>query len=131
KNAKTTLAAFLLLLHLCGPRARPNSQLFSAAQSREQASVLFDLARKIVRMSPKLVDFVTIRDTAKQLLCRELGTVYGALSAGVSTACGLSPVFIVHDELGELWLRRAVQAIEKHTFPPPLQSVSQLGSFPH
>jgi phage terminase large subunit-like protein len=102
KNAKTTLAAFLLLVHLCGPKARPNSQLFSAAQSREQASVIFDLARKIVRMSPELVDFVTIRDTGRQLLCKELGTHYRALSAEVSTAYGLSPVFIVHDELGRV-----------------------------
>jgi phage terminase large subunit-like protein len=30
KNAKTALASFLLLLHLCGPEARPNSQLYSA-----------------------------------------------------------------------------------------------------
>lgn len=102
KNAKTTLAAFLLLVHLCGPRAKPNSQLFSAAQSREQASVIFDLARKIVRMSPELVDWITIRDTGRQLLCKELGTLYRALSAEVSTAYGLSPVFIVHDELGRV-----------------------------
>ena len=39
KNAKTTLAACLLLAHLCGPpaRNRPNSELYSAAQSRDQA----------------------------------------------------------------------------------------------
>jgi phage terminase large subunit-like protein len=46
KNAKTTLAAFLLLLHTCGPEARPNSQLISAAQSKEQAAILFNLAAK-------------------------------------------------------------------------------------
>ena len=34
KNAKTALSAFLLLLHLCGPEASPNSQLLSAGQSR-------------------------------------------------------------------------------------------------
>ncbi len=39
KNAKTTLSAFLLLLHLVGPEARANSQLFSAAQSRDQAAL--------------------------------------------------------------------------------------------
>jgi phage terminase large subunit-like protein len=38
-NAKTALASFLLLLHLCGPEARQNSQLYSAAQSREQAAL--------------------------------------------------------------------------------------------
>lgn len=102
KNAKTTFAAFLLLLHLCGPEAKRNSQLYSDAQSREQASILFQLAAKMVRMSPDLNAFLTIRDTAKQLLCPELGTAYRALSADASTAYGLSPAFCVHDELGQV-----------------------------
>lgn len=102
KNAKTSFSGFLLLLHLCGPEAKANSQLFSAAQSRDQAAILFALAAKIVRMSPDLSAFVTIRDTAKQLFCPELGTLYRALSAEASTAYGLSPVFCVHDELGQV-----------------------------
>lgn len=102
KNGKTALAAFLLLLHLVGPEAQPNSQLFSAAQSREQAAVLFNLAAKCVRLSPDLSANVLIRDTAKELLCQEIGTRYRALSADASTAYGLSPVFVVHDELGQV-----------------------------
>lgn len=102
KNAKTTLAAFLLLLHLCGPEARPNSQLNSAAQSKDQAAILFKLAAKVVRLSPTLHSVVVIRDTVKELFCPELGTLYKALSAEASTAYGLSPVFIVHDELGQV-----------------------------
>jgi phage terminase large subunit-like protein len=102
KNGKTALASFLLLLHLCGPEARANSQLYSAAQSREQAAVLFALASKTVRMSPELNSVVIVRDTAKQLACPELGSLYRALSAEASTAYGLSPVFIVHDELGQV-----------------------------
>ncbi len=102
KNGKTALAAVLTLLHLVGPEARPNSQLFSAAQSREQAAILFALAAKIVRMSPELRDYVGVRDTAKQLFVPELGTLYRALSAEASTAYGFSPVFMVHDELGQV-----------------------------
>jgi phage terminase large subunit-like protein len=102
KNGKTALSAFLLLLHLCGPEARPNSQLYSAAQSREQAAILFSLAAKMVRLSPELTAVTVIRDTAKQLACQELGTLYRALSAEASTAYGLSPVFVVHDELGQV-----------------------------
>lgn len=102
KNAKTALASFLLLLHLCGPESRPNSQLYSAAQSREQASILFGYAAKVVRMSPELRQWVVVRDTAKQLYCAERGTLYRALSAEASTAYGLSPVFVVHDELGQV-----------------------------
>jgi phage terminase large subunit-like protein len=102
KNAKTSLSAFLLLNHLCGKSYVLNSQLFSTAQSREQAGVIFSLAAKIVRLSPELRAVITIRDTAKELLCVELGTKYRALSAEASTAFGLSPAFIVHDELGQV-----------------------------
>lgn len=102
KNAKTTLAAFILLIHLVGPEMRRNGQLFSAAQSRDQAAVLFGLASKIVRMSPELSAAITIRDTVKQLFCTELGTLYRALSSEVATAFGLSPVLIIHDELGQV-----------------------------
>ena len=102
KNAKTTLSAFLLLLHTVGPEARRNSQLYSAAQSRDQAALLFNLAAKIVRMSPDLRQYVVVRDSGKQLFCPELGTLYRALSAEASTAYGLSPVFVVHDELGQV-----------------------------
>ncbi len=102
KGAKTTFAAFLLLLHLCGPEAVQNGHLFSDAQSRDQAAILFALAAKIVRMSPDLKDAILIRDTAKELACPELGTLYEALSAEAATAFGVSPVFIVHDELGQV-----------------------------
>lgn len=101
KNAKTAMSAFLLLLHLCGHEARENSQLYSAAQSRDQAAVLFKLAAKIVRFSPTLSAYVAIKESAKQLICPELGTEYRALSADASTSMGLSPVFVVHDELGQ------------------------------
>lgn len=102
KNAKTSLSACLLLLHLCGPEARFNSQLYSAAQSRDQAAIIFSLAAKIVRQSEVLSSLVRIRDTAKQLACSHYGTLYRALSAEVNTAFGLSPVFIIHDELGRV-----------------------------
>lgn len=102
KNAKTTFSACLLLLHLCGPEHKVNSSLYSAAQSRDQAGILFGLAAKMVRMSPDLNPVVIVRDTAKQLACREIGTLYRALSADASTAYGLSPAFVVHDELGQV-----------------------------
>jgi len=104
KNAKTTLAACLLLAHLCGPPAKnkPNSQLFSAAQSRDQAGIIFSLAAKMVRINPALARIVTIQETAKSLICPELGTRYRALSSDSTTAFGLSPELVIHDELGQV-----------------------------
>ena len=66
KNAKTTLAACLLLAHLCGPPARnkPNSELYSAAQSRDQAAIIFSLACKMVCLNPMLASAVRIMVSA-------------------------------------------------------------------
>jgi phage terminase large subunit-like protein len=100
QNAKTTLAAYLLLLHLCGPRHQKNGLLVSSALTREQAAILFDSAAKIVRLSPELSATVDVIEYGKTLRCSELGTVYRALSADAPTQLGLSPYFVVHDELG-------------------------------
>ena len=102
KNGKTAFAAFLLICHICGPQTKPNSQLYSAAQSRDQAALLFNLAAKIIRLSPTLLPAIVIRDTLKEIFCPGLGTLYKALSADASTAFGLSPCFLVHDELGQV-----------------------------
>ena len=71
KNGKTALAAMLLLLHLVGPEAVVNSQLYSAAQSRDQAALTFSLAEKMVVMNEDLVAHVAIRESMKQLVCPE------------------------------------------------------------
>lgn len=104
KNGKTALAAFVLLLHLVGPEARPNSQLVSAAQSKDQAALLFQLASKVVKLNPSLSEYVQIRAAAnlKELYCPALGTLYRALAANAPNTLGLSPVLIVHDELGQV-----------------------------
>ena len=104
KSGKTALSAALLLAHLCGPPAhnRPNSQLFSAAQSRDQAGLIFALASKMIRMNKDLASAVVVKETAKELLCPELGTKYKALSADASTAFGLSPALTIFDELGQV-----------------------------
>ena len=96
------MAAFLLLLHLCGPEAVPNSQLPSTAQSREQAAVLFNLAAKIVRLSPDLDAVVSDPRHDEGVALPGLGTRYRALSAEDTTAHGQSPVFAIHDELGQV-----------------------------
>lgn len=100
QNAKTTTAAYLLLLHLAGPRHQRNGLLVSSALTREQAAILFDTAAKIVRLSPELAATVDVVEFQKTLRCPELGTLYRALSADAPTQLGLSPFFVCHDELG-------------------------------
>jgi phage terminase large subunit-like protein len=102
KNAKTTECAAIVLLHLCGPEYVANGSLYSAAQSRDQASIIFNLARKMVLLSPVLRKVIKIKDTVRELHCTGTGCVYKALSAETATAFGLSPVLTIHDELGQV-----------------------------
>ena len=67
-------------------------------------------AAKMVRLNPILASAVRIQETAKTLACPELGTRYRALSAEATTAFGLSPSLIIHDELGSR-SRAAVAAV--------------------
>lgn len=102
KNAKSVECAAIVLLHLCGPEYRPNGAMYSCAQSRDQAAIIFDRASKMVKLSPVLRRVVKIRESAKELRCPGVGTMYKALSAETSTAFGLSPVLTIHDELGQV-----------------------------
>jgi phage terminase large subunit-like protein len=101
KNGKTALTAMLVLAHLVGPEARRNGQIYSAAQSREQAGLVFRLAAKMVRMGP-LRDLVQVTDSHKRLYCIRMGTEYKALSSEAPNVYGLSPVLVIHDELGQV-----------------------------
>jgi phage terminase large subunit-like protein len=119
KGGKTFLAAALMLCHLCGPcaRHRPNSSLYSCAQSRDQARLVFDAAVKMVRLNPALLAAVRIQETAKTLSCPELGVTYKALSSETSTAFGLNPQFAIFDEAGQIKgpRDRLVEALETAT----------------
>jgi len=102
KNGKTGLIAGLLLAHLVGPEARQNSQIVSGAMSRDQASLVFNLASKMVMQSPRLVDLVRIVPSGKRLIGLPLNVEYKALAADGKTAHGLSPVLAILDEVGQV-----------------------------
>lgn len=102
KNGKSGLIAGLLLAHLVGPEAKQNSQLVSGAMSRDQAALVFNLASKMVQLSPKLSAIVRIVPSGKRLQGLPLNTEYKALAADGKTAHGLSPVLAILDEIGQV-----------------------------
>lgn len=102
KNGKTGLIAALLEAHIIGPEAKQNSQLYSAARSRDQASLVFNYAAKSLRMNPKLEGLVQITDSAKKIIGLSTNSTYKAMSADATTAHGLSPALTIHDELGQV-----------------------------
>jgi phage terminase large subunit-like protein len=102
KNGKSALIACILLAHLVGPEAKLNAQIVSGARSREQAAVVFNLARKMVELSPELSKIVRIVPSGKRLIGLTMNTEYRALAAEGTTAHGLSPVLAILDEVGQV-----------------------------
>ncbi|MCR5874375.1 terminase large subunit [Phenylobacterium sp. J426] len=102
KNGKSALIAAIMLAHLVGPEARQNSQIVSGARSRKQAAVVYNLAAKMVGLSPELRKIVRPVPSAKTLHGLTMNTEYQALAAEAGTAHGLSPVLAIHDEMGQV-----------------------------
>lgn len=102
KNGKTALIAAILLAHLVGPEAVQNSQIVSGAQSKDQAAVVFELARKMVEMSAILSKLVRVQPSGKRLIGLARNVLYRALAAEGKTAHGLSPILAILDEVGQV-----------------------------
>ena len=102
KNGKSALIAAVALAHIVGPEAKQNSQIISGARSRDQASLVFKLAEKMVRLSPELSKIVRIVPSQKMLIGLVCNVEYKAISAESGTAHGLSPRLAILDEVGQV-----------------------------
>jgi phage terminase large subunit-like protein len=118
KNGKTSFVASLLLVHLIGPEAngQDNSQLYSAAQSRDQAALIFNAATKMIGQNPDMRAVIKITESAKVLTNVELNIRYRALAADATTAFGLSPALCIHDELGQICPRKQIKPLQNMGF---------------
>ena len=102
KNGKSGLIAAMVLAHIVGPEARQNAQIVSGARSRDQAALVFNLAWKMVQLSPDLSKLVRVVPSGKRLIGLPMNVEYKALAAEGKTAHGLSPVVVILDELGQV-----------------------------
>lgn len=111
RNGKTLLAAVLVLVHLVGPFKRPNSTLFSAATTRNQAGVVFRYVRNMIRINPVLSQLVKIADSTKHIVHRVDGSYYAAISAEAGSHFGEGLDFVVYDELAHAKTRDLYDAL--------------------
>lgn len=102
KNGKTAIMACLILCHLVGSEAKQNSQIVSGAMSRDQAALVFDLACKIILQNPDLSKLIRIIPSKKTFIGLPMNVTYTALAADGKTAQGLSPIFALIDEAGQV-----------------------------
>lgn len=112
KNGKTQLAAGLALCHLSGPEAEDRGEVYSAANDRFQAARIFREMVAIIDRVSWLRRRINVRSFTKELEDMWSGSVYAALSADVATKHGLSPSFVVYDELGQAAKRDLYDALD-------------------
>lgn len=112
KQGKTALAAGLALCHLAGPEAEPRGQVYSAANDRAQAALIYAEMAAIIERVPYLDARLSLRRHAKEIENMDDGSVYAALSADVPGKHGLSPSFVVYDELGQAPKRDLLDALD-------------------
>jgi phage terminase large subunit-like protein len=112
KNGKTALIATLALVHLIGPEAITNGEIYSAANDRDQAAIVFKYAAQIVRGTPELLEYVKIVDSTKTMICFLNGSIYRAVSAEAGTKYGLNPTVVIYDELAQAKNRELYDALD-------------------
>lgn len=112
KNGKTALIATLALVHLIGPEAITNGEIYSAANDRDQAAIVFKYAAQIVRGTPELLEYVKIVDSTKTMVCFMNGSIYRAVSAEAGTKFGLNPTVVIYDELAQAKNRELYDALD-------------------
>lgn len=112
KQGKTAIAAGLALCHLSGPEAEQRGQVYSAANDRAQAALIYNEMAAIIERVPFLDERISLRRHAKEMEDFENGSVYAALSADVPGKHGLSPSFCVYDELGQAPKRDLLDALD-------------------
>ena len=105
KNGKSALSSGIALaeLFLTGP---DGGEIFSCAADRDQARIVFGMAKQMVELEPELKAMCKVyRDAIER---PDNGSVYRVLSAEAFTKEGLSPSLTIFDEVhaqpnDELW----------------------------
>lgn len=98
KNGKSELAA-AVALYLLYADNEPSAEVYGAAADRQQASIVFDVARQMVDMTPALVKRSKIMAAGKRIVNYQNAGYYQVLSAEVGTKHGLNVSGLVFDEL--------------------------------
>lgn len=104
KNGKSALGSGIGLYGLLfGPEG---GEVYSCAAEREQARIVFGMAKRMVELEPELAEHITTyRDV---LEVKATGSIYRVLSAEAYSKEGLNPSLVIFDEVHaqpnrELW----------------------------
>lgn len=107
KNGKSELLAGVGLLLLCADDEE-GAEVYSAARDRDQARKVFDVAERMVELSPILSNRLHINRSSKRISDPKTGSYYEVIAADAAGNLGHNPHGIIFDEVltqpsRELW----------------------------
>lgn len=96
KNGKSALGAGIALWGLIADE-EPGAEIYSCAGDRDQARIVFGMAKRMVELEPELTAAVKVYRDAIEY--QPNGSVYRVLSAEAYTKEGLNPSLVLFDEV--------------------------------
>jgi len=98
KNAKSTLAAAILIYVLCMEK-EPGAQVLSAATTGDQARIVWAIAKRMVQRSKSLRERFALEPFANAIARYQNSGTFRPINAKASTQDGLNPSALCFDEL--------------------------------
>ena len=98
KAGKSELAAAIALYMLCADKEE-GAEIYGCANDRQQASIVFDVARDMVIQNPYLTERIRIIESQKRLVYMPTRSIYQALSSEVASKYGYNVHACIFDEL--------------------------------
>jgi phage terminase large subunit-like protein len=107
KQGKSEMLAGIALYLLCAD-GEEGAEIYGAAKDRDQARKVFDVAKRMVELSPLLSSRLTIMAANKRIVDNKTASYYEIIAADAGGNLGHNPHGVVFDEAltqpdGELW----------------------------
>ncbi|WP_144121132.1 terminase large subunit [Catellatospora sichuanensis] len=98
KQGKSQLLSALGLYHLVAD-GEESAEVYGVAADRDQASLVFNVAKRIVELSPRLRGWVEIIDSKKRLVYAKTNSFYQVLPGDAAGALGVNASAVLFDEV--------------------------------
>ena len=107
KNGKTEILAGIML-YLLVSDDEESAEIFGVAKNRDQASLCFDVAAQMVRLSPVLAKRLRVKAHEKRIINDRTNSFYRVIAADAGGALGSNPHGVGADEIlawrdGSMW----------------------------
>ncbi|HLU76137.1 MAG TPA: terminase large subunit [Nonomuraea sp.] len=98
KNGKSEIQA-AMMLYLLLADGEEEAELYGCARDRDQASLVFNVAKRMVQLSPLLSKRLRVKDANKRIVDPRTASFYQVIAADAAGALGYNPHGVAADEI--------------------------------